>query len=216
MNDQKGFTLSELLIALVVSGIVVAGAVVVFTKMVRYHNTQTRITKTEQNLRAALFYLERYIRMAGYDPTDEAGAGFTTILSNEIQFTMDKGDGTNGNEVPDGKINDFWEEQIAFKLDVNDLKRNKSGAWWVVADDIDALNFVYLDSGSNVTTNSADVRSVQVTIVARGGDQPGFTTEYSNPTVFRNLQGAIVFDPPDDGIRRTALSATISCRNMGW
>ncbi len=216
MQNQKGFTLSELLIALVVSALVIAGAAVVFSKMVRYHNTQVRINTTEQNIRAAMFYLERFIRMAGYDPTDEAGAGFVTILSNEISFTVDKGDGTTGNEVPDGKINDFWDEKVSFKLDGSDLRRDRLDGWYVVADDIDALNFVYLNSEDEITTSTSDVRSVQVTIVARGGEQAGFTTEYSNDSVYRNLQGAVVFNPPNDGIRRTSMSATVSCRNMGW
>lgn len=194
---------------MVVSGVVVAGTVMIFQTMVRSHNTQVEITAMQQNLRSAMFYLEQNIRMAGYDPSKEAGAGFTSILTNRIAFTSDK-DGS-------GTIDSNWDERLEFRLISNRLERiNTAGVAWLVADDIEALNFVYLDEDGNPTSGASSVRSVQVTIVGRIGPQAGYTNPYIDRTVYTNRSGAVVLPAQNDNIRRMALTTNISCRNLEW
>lgn len=215
--SNAGFTLMELLIAMVVSGIVIAGAVLVFTNMVRSNNTQNDITALQQNMRAAMFYMERSIRMAGYDPTDDAGAGFTTMRTNRIAFTVDKGKlvGTDIDNDPNGVIDSHWEEQVEFRLNGLRLERvNAAGVGTLVAEDIDALNFVYLDAEGNPTSAASDVRSVQVTLVGRTGAQAGYTNTYINNNVYRNRSGSVVLPAQNDNIRRMALTTNVSCRNL--
>ena len=207
--NNLGFTLIELLIAMVVSGVVVAGTVMIFQTMVRSHNTQVEITAMQQNLRAAMFYLEQNIRMAGYDPSKETGAGFTSILTNRIAFTSDK-DGS-------GTIDSNWDERLEFRLISNRLERiNTAGVAWLVADDIEALNFVYLDEDENPTSIASSVRSVQVTIVGRIGTQAGYTNPHIDRTVYTNRSGAVVLPAQNDNIRRMALTTSVSCRNLEW
>ncbi len=219
LQNNRGFTLSELLVAMVVSGIVVAGTVAIFTNMVRNYNTEHRILSMQQNLRSTMDYLERYIRMAGYDPSEQAGAGFETMLSNQIRFTLDKGRpdaGTGIDQEPNGVIDDHWEEQVEFILD-DDFRLhriNAGGTRVLLANNIEVINFIYLDEGGDMTTNAQDVRSVQVTLVGRVGESAGFTNAIVNNRSYSNQQGIVVLPAPNDDIRRLMLSAEVMCRNM--
>jgi type IV pilus assembly protein PilW len=207
---NAGFTLSELLIAMVVSGIIVSGTVMIFQTMVRSHNTQVKLTAMQQNLRAAMFYLERNIRMAGFDPTDEAGAEFTSIKTNRIAFTSDIDE--------NGTIDSNWDERLEFRLNADRLVRimPTTNAEWLVADNIEALNFVYLDKDGDPTTIPSSVRSVQVTIVGRIGPQAGYTNPYVDRTVYTNRDGAVLLPAQNDNIRRMALTSTVYSRNLKW
>jgi len=218
-SNDLGFTLMELLIAMVVSGIVVTSTVMIFQSMVRNHNTQVKLTAMQQNLRAAMFYLERTIRMAGFDPTGGADAGFTSILANRIAFTLDKGSpsGSELDDNPNGIIDSHWEEQVEFRLKDNRLERiSAANVGLLVADEIEALNFVYLDEDNQPTTVAASVRSVQVTLVGRMGTRAGFTNPYTDKNVYTNRAGSVILAAQNDNIRRMALTATISCRNLKW
>ncbi len=218
-THQAGFTLIELLMAMIVSGMVVTGTVTIFQSMVRDHNTEVKVLAMQQNLRATMDYLERYIRMAGYDPTGQANAGFTTMLSNRIAFTTDKGSpaGTNIDNTPNGTIDAHWEEQLEFQLDDDRLERiDAGGAGQLLADNIEVLNFVYLDKNRVPTSAAGDVRSVQITIVGRYGAGGGFVNNYTNSEIYRNQQGAILLPAQNDNVRRMLMTADVSCRNMGW
>ena len=81
-----------------------------------------------------------------------------------------------------------------------------------VAENIDALNFVYLDEDNNVTTNADNVRSIQISIVARTQrDDEG----YVDSTVYRNKQNTVILAAPNDNFRRRLLTTTVKCRNIG-
>lgn len=217
--NPSGFTLLELLIAMVVSGMIVTGAVVVFTTMARSHNTDVRLKTMQQNLRATMNYLEHYIRMAGYDPSNQAGAGFVLIDTDHISFTMDIGK-KSGDEIigsPNGVIDDHWDEKVEFLLVDNEIKRaNAGGQDRLLATDIEALNFVYLDNEGKETANPVDVQSVQIAIVARYGKEAGFTNTFIDKTKYTNQQGDVILPAPNDRIRRMMLTSDISCRNMKW
>ncbi|BHH82942.1 prepilin-type N-terminal cleavage/methylation domain-containing protein [Desulforhopalus sp. 52FAK] len=217
LSRQGGFTLTELLIAMVVSGIVVGATSLVLATMVRNHNTEVRVTTMHQNLRSTMNYMERYIRMAGYDPLESADAEFTKLLSNNIAFTRDKGrpSGVNIDNDPNGVIDSHWEEMIEFKLDDDRLERvDENGVGHLLAEDIEVLNFVYLDNDGDPTNNSDDVRSVQIAIIARSSG--GFVNDYSDTTTYTNQQGAVILPAQNDNIRRIMLSSDVSCRNMEW
>ena len=106
-------------------------------------------------------------------PTGNANAGIILADPNKIRFTQDiLQDPNSSNEYPDGVINSSetaqdWTEDIMYSLadgdsdGDNDLMRNSS----ILAENIDALNFVYLDENGNVTTLTTDIRSVQIAIV---------------------------------------------------
>ena len=81
--------------------------------------------------------------------------------------------------------------------------------------------FVYLDKDGNVLDDDTlgnvvaridDIRSVQITIVARTGR---VDREFTNSKVYKNLQGTTIFTAPGDHIRRRCLSRHVRCRNLG-
>ena len=73
VNSDCAFTLIELLIAIAVSGIVLAGLVSIFTTSSRAYKRQDETATLQQNLRVAKINLERDIRMAG--------CGFGTVFN---------------------------------------------------------------------------------------------------------------------------------------
>ena len=174
---------------------------------------QQEVAAMQQNLRAAMFYMQREIRMAGCDPTGDANAGIVTANSDSISFTEDVRGDSAGSD-PDGALDDP-NEDITYNLDDSDgdgvddeLDRNNQ----TVAQNIDALNFVYLDANGIETAVLADIRSVEITIVARISrplrDSPN-NRDYFNQ---RNTQ---ILSAQGDRYSRRRLTSAIKCRNLG-
>lgn len=67
--DRRGFTLVELMVTLAISSIALAGIYGVYRAQLKSHVTQNAVVDIQQNLRNALYVLQRQIRMAGYDPS---------------------------------------------------------------------------------------------------------------------------------------------------
>jgi prepilin-type N-terminal cleavage/methylation domain-containing protein len=65
--NKKGVTLIELLVALVICGIVVAGVYRFFITQTRAYTVQDQVIEAQQNVRLAMEVLLRDLRMAGYD-----------------------------------------------------------------------------------------------------------------------------------------------------
>jgi len=65
--NKKGVSLNELLVALVICGIVVAGAYRFFITQTRAYSVQDQVIEAQQNVRLAMEILLRDLRMAGYD-----------------------------------------------------------------------------------------------------------------------------------------------------
>ncbi len=212
---EYGFSLPELLVAIAITGVVMAGLYSVYYSQQRSYATQVQLVGMQQNLRVAMYHMETEIRMAGCDPTGTANAGIITANANFINFTEDI-DG-------DGAI--VGDEDITYSLTDNDgdgdndLERNNN----LIAENIDALNFVYLDENGtmldddgsgNVTTHIADIRCVQVTIVARTGRGD---RGYINTTAYYNQQDLVnpILPAQNDNHRRRRLTCEVKCRNFG-
>ena len=219
-NNDKGFTLVELLVAMAISLIVMASIGYLYYYQQKSYVVQEQISAMQQNLRAAMYYMEKEIRMAGCDPTQADWPRIVTASKNSINFTLDITDGS-GTGPPDGNPGDA-NEDITYSLDTVDdqLERNSQP----LAENIDALNFVYLnssgadlqdDGNGNVTiaTNISQIRSVQITIVARVGRRdPGYT----DTNAYFNQQDLVnpILAAQNDSFRRKLLTTTIKCRNL--
>ena len=209
---SKGFTLIELMVALALTSIIMAGIMAAYVSQLKAHVTQQTIVEMQQNLRSAMQHMEKEIRMAGYDdPNKTSVAGLTTVLANTFGFTMDLND--------DGDVVDS-NETVTYTLAANTagtqcLMRNTGGGNRPIAENIEALNFVYLDRFRSPTTSAMDVRSVQITIVAKSSRvNPGFFNIQTDNQVYMNQQGAIVLPAMNDTFRRMAITTDIKCRNL--
>lgn len=204
------------MVAMVVAGIVMAGVYSAYYSQQKSFVVQDEVAEMQQNLRAAMFFMAREIRMAGCNPTGGAVAGFVTANANAINFTMDLR-GKDPDDPADGDTADP-NENVTYTLgDSNgdgiiEILRDTGGGQLPVAENIDALDFQYLDDTGAITASLTAIRSVQITIVARTGrGDPG----YVDTTNYTNLQGAQILAPPNDNFRRRTLATNIKCRNMG-
>ena len=64
--SSSGFTLIEILVALAISGIVIAGVLSVFDNSNKSYILQEDIARMQQNVRMAKYYIEKDLRMVGY------------------------------------------------------------------------------------------------------------------------------------------------------
>ncbi len=219
----------ELMVALAISGIIVAAIYSAYTLQHQTYSVQEQVVEMQQNVRAALLDMSRELRMAGYDPDGTCGAGFVTALPTQVSFTYCATDDGVDNDN-DGSVDEAGElKQVTYSLydayndGINDLGRQVGTAGStrrMLAEHISQVEFDYLDASGQPTTTLSQIRSVQISILARAG-QPdrkfSNTLTYSPGSVLRNpsLAATNNWGPYNDNIRRRLLITTVQCRNMG-
>ncbi len=92
-KNSKGFTLVELLVSMAIAGLVAGAMFASYRSQQDSYVAQQEISSMQQNLRAALFFMERDIRLAGYDPRDSGNFGITDVRLKNINDALD----ANGN-----------------------------------------------------------------------------------------------------------------------
>lgn len=259
--NNTGFTLIELMITLAIFSVVISAVFMAYREQLRTHYTQQEIMDMQQNIRAALYLMEREIKMAGLNPTGAAGIGIITADDHQLDFSMDfTGGAGNGIDDDDDGVTDEgsddadnndngltdeadeaeWydgdtddpNERVVYALsndaDSNgindglptenddnstcDLLRNGE----ILALNIDALDFVYLDGNGVPTADTADIRSIQVSLVARSSASPSaLTYGHVDTRSYQNQQNTEILPPQNDAFRRILMSIEVKCRNMG-
>ena len=218
--NTQGFTLVELLVAMAVSLLALGAIYSTFLNQFKSYQIQEEVAAMQQNIRSAMYHMQREIRMAGCDPTGLAGAGITAASPTSISFTIDIGGDSTGSD-PDGATDDA-NETITYSLSDNNLVRNTGGGNQTVAENINALNFVYLDgasppaplalvSGSIPAGNLSQIRSVEITIVARTDKS---LRPSPNNMVYKNQQDETILGAQNDNFSRKRLTTFINCRNL--
>ena len=226
---SKGFTLIELLIAMAVFSIIMSVTYSLFRNQVTAHNTNRAMVSMQQNIRAALDFTERDIRMAGYDPTGASSARILVANGAELQFQIDQNENGTidaGETIRYVLDNDVDENGIADGTPCN-LGRDDGGGLQVLARNIDALNFDYFDvNGNNITNKGgtpwivpagqiADISYIQISIVARSGETvPGLFFRHTDSTTYRNRSNDVVLSAQNDQFRRMQMTTEIDCRNL--
>jgi type IV pilus assembly protein PilW len=242
MINEAGFTLVELMIVLVVTGLIMTAVVSIYTAQSRSYSQFDDVANIQQDLRGALIILPAEIRQAGCDPEKSGTPSILVATRNSFRFTMDvRGNAVNANSG-DGDVNDA-DEDIAYGFtadtDNDGIVDNGGGAAWTgtgslgrqignaggfqdLADNIEALEFNYLiDDDNDATTplvpspapfNLNQIRAVQVSILARAANP---AQGYFNTSTYTTASG-VVWDPPDDNFRRRLVVINIQCRNMGY
>lgn len=213
-KNMNGFTLIELMVAMVVGSIVMAGIISTHQNQLQSHLTQQSVVDMHQNARAAMHVMKNEIQMAGYDVTKTADATVLTATATDFRFQIDANQ--------DGDCDDA-NEDIRYALTGGNLGRETGGGGGLqpVAENIDALNFIYYDDTMTAfvptpgnETELASVRLVQVTIVSRA-DDPVMSFRHNSTNTYTNPIGNTIFGPVNDTSRRALLSTSVYCRNMG-
>jgi type IV pilus assembly protein PilW len=234
IQSNHGFTMIELLVAMVVALLAMGAIYSTFLNQQKSYVVQQETAAMHQNIRAASFYMEKEIRMAGCDPTGSANAGITISEAkvDSIRFTEDVTDGAGGD--PDGDVTDP-NEDITYSLDGNRnlIRTDNNGGGVGVAEDsivaqnIDAIDFVYLaadssvlndytlpspDTGNVPAGSEGQIRSVEITVVAQTEHN---TLATPNNKSYSNQRTRQIFASPGDNVSRRRLTYSIKCRNLG-
>ena len=96
-HEQKGFTLVELMVVMVIFLFIVAG---VFTAYLSQHHAsviQSQVTDMQQNARVAMDFLSKDIRMGGFGKPAGSVNGFSDSITPAIN-----NDATSGNNILNG------------------------------------------------------------------------------------------------------------------
>jgi prepilin-type N-terminal cleavage/methylation domain-containing protein len=195
-RDQRGFTLTELLVACALIGLVMAGLFGILQSGQQTYLTGTNQVEAQQALRLALLRMTNEIRDAGYCPTCGTGSpaitGFDAItaqsattftVQNDWNGTWDGATGIfTGGTVPHAVLNTDGTttttprgEQVTYAFSSGNLTRREigiDGTPVVIASGISSLTFTYLDINGATTTTAANIRAIVVNVVGQPQNQP--------------------------------------------
>ena len=166
-KNNKGFTLIELMIAMTISGIIIALTVNAFLQQEDQNITQNQVTEIQQNARAGFHMIISEIRMAGFDPTGNYGtaiiAAGTGALGSPLIFTYvadndcidNDGDAgipnppcTDANVDEPGELKtvtiNLFDSSIDSGVTLDEIQISAAGQ--PIAENIAALQFTYFDS----------------------------------------------------------------------
>lgn len=177
--NNAGFTLVELMIVLVVTGLIMSAVVTLYVAQSRSYAVQDDIANIQQDLRGALVLLPSEIRQAGCDPEKSGAPGILQATRNLFRFTMDiRGNAINANSA-DGDVCDTgeyvgygfsagtdtnndgivdnggaaWSGTGSLGREIGDICTATLGGYDPLADNIEAIEFNYLiDHDNNMST----------------------------------------------------------------
>ncbi len=204
--SNKGFTLVELMVAMVLTTIIGAVLYTSFISQQRIYTTQGQVVEMQQNIRAAMAVLAREIMLAGYDPENTGAFGITDIGNNTITFTIDKD--SNGELGDDETITydlfDSPADTISEQDGILDLGRQEpdnlvDSNFKLVAESINAMAFAYAfdDDGDGVldTMGGQTVWAID----SDGDGRLDTTLDTSSPTDPTSPDGLITLDDVEGG-----------------
>ena len=160
--SEEGFTLVELLTAMVPALIVLGAVTSTLIIQNRSYEQQAHIVEMQENVRAGMQIMTRELVMAGYDPTGITGAGIVSAGPSSIRFTMDL-DG-------DGDVSDS-NEDVTYTLDASDMQLTRKCTAVDIAtplsENIQGLFFTYYDSNNSTTSDVGKIRRITIELTAR-------------------------------------------------
>jgi type IV pilus assembly protein PilW len=227
---DKGFTLIEMMVTLVISSILVAGIFYYFTTQEKALTTQGQITEMQQHARGGIDFMGRELRMIGYGVN--TGEIITEADGDAITFLADIDS--------DGSI-----ETIRYSLDTTDLQLARevgSGGGIPLAENIPdtGLVFQYYDDFDNdlsvsdplplTADNRKAIRRINVSLTARtarpdpeysannGYRTMSFTTDIRPRNLgLVNLGCSVPVTPTLDGTNTAGLNSTYPCQlHVEW
>lgn len=147
LKNNKGFTLIEILVALVIDFIVLAGIYTAFYSQQKSHVKEQQVVDAQQNVRGSAEFMTREIRLAGMDRKTTAVAGILAAGPHSFQFTLDRNENDN---VTDPYENIEYGFSAASDADANGIADSGSGPITrfsdtddPIADNIHAIAFAY-------------------------------------------------------------------------
>ncbi len=158
-NNEQGFTMVEIMVALAISLILMGIAVKIFLVQQKAYNVQGQLSEMQQNIRAATDMIVRETKMAGYNPTGASFNGITYDTS-QLRILAD----LDGDGAATGT-----NEDITYSYDGTDTQivRDIGAGGQPVAENIQTFTFDYLDASGTSTTDTDLIRQIKITITGR-------------------------------------------------
>lgn len=158
IGSNRGFSLIELMVSLVIFSIVIGAIVSSRTTSETQYVTTIQASEMQQNARTGLLILKKDLRTAGFEMEfPKVGTGITAANLNDITFTrVDPASGAL--------------ETITYSLNGGNLTRDINGGGnQAIAENIQTLNFTYLDGtgAGAVAADFSDIRYVEVSITSQ-------------------------------------------------
>ncbi|MBI3810900.1 MAG: prepilin-type N-terminal cleavage/methylation domain-containing protein [Nitrospirae bacterium] len=206
---QRGATLVELLIALLITGLVFAGVYQIYINTVRSTSVQDQVADMQQTSRVVIDQFMREFRMAGYAPNNPTGtAPILNFVSNPIDLSVGQTLIIRGDFIPD---NATAPDTVTYKIDST-------------TDPLHPTLTRQLNNGT-VANFGANIESVKTTFYNSANCQLG--TALCQPLDITKIKRAVVqltvrTDTPDknftdpvkkDGYRRRTLTGEVVLRN---
>ena len=203
MDDQRGFTLVEMMIASAITGAVVGAALMMATSVQTAYSYEMDDAAVQQEARFALDWIGRTLSAAGSNPYDittsacpTAGTAFDSILLDpdgdsihddiRVQADVNPPNGLLGGLS--GACNEE-DEDITIAHDPVNLvitRRNNADAAGTAAAVTDGvisqLRFTYLTSSRVVTTNPNSIAYIQVNLTGQSKARNPYTDQLSTYT----------------------------------
>ncbi len=225
---NKGFTLVEVLVSLVISGVLISGVYSAFETQQKSYVVQEQVAEMQQNIRAGIDVMVADLRMAGFNlsTNETATATITSAEIDAISFAADfNGDGDtsdNGENLGydlypfDGSVPTIGR---ATNNTVIAMTEESTGHYEVTGHEpflfnVDGLEFYYQLSDDTKSTNPADpgdIRSIQISVLVKAAHPD---PAYNNNDIYTTASGAS-WGPYNDNFRRRFQTMTVDCRNMG-
>ncbi len=143
-RKPSGFTLVEMMIAVALAGLVLAGAATTLNVWARSSMSLGNYADMSGNSRRALDIFSYDVRMAN-----------NVSVSGSTTFTLAAYNAGSGNSMV----------TYSFDADANTLTRNYDGVSSIVLNDVEKFGFSYLDLNRAATTDALSVKVVQIEAV---------------------------------------------------
>ena len=196
LRNQRGFTLTELLVVCAVLGVVMSG--VLSLVMIGQQSATAAMNKVDAqaSARVGIERLIEEIREAGYLPLGPTcptapttfcppfNYGFSAITNQSATGLTIQNDWNASGTIQTTAVTDPITgvnrgEQIVYSFASGQISRQEmgvDGAAQVLASGITSLSFTYLDQNNNVTATSANIRTVTITVTTQqSSGQPQVT-----------------------------------------
>lgn len=146
-SPDRGFTIIEVLVAVLISGVILAGFTGFYLASQRANRHQQIEIESSQALRTALEQMSRDLRAAGVNMTSATFANFPFVSADttQVEFELDADS--------DGAVSNTISEHKGFRLTGTTLESYDGTTWNAFADNISSLQFTYRDcTGTTIPT----------------------------------------------------------------
>lgn len=183
LRSSTGFSMIEMMMALAIISIAFGTIYKSFEQLNRSTTTENVKAGVQQAARIAVDFMVQDIRLAGLNPLGTPGIGIQAVSAESIQFTMD----TNF----DGDDADTF-ENITYTFNPGNgalTQLNPPLDPEVLIDNVSDLNFTYLDTDDQTTTNLNEIRSVVISLTMQrpAGRDAKVSRTYTTRVRCRNL-----------------------------